>query len=308
MDADGVLSSSLWVLDEQWEPSFGDQPAFSTPSALLAALKETNAGILIVDLHESEAGKIADLASPALPIVVIDDLGLVPRIPNLAAIVSAQAYADAIDYSKTGCETILRGPTYFLIPADISPRLRSQAALRPNLLLTFGGGQTHGVEHLILEAVLAAESVSDWHVQLVVGSAYPDDVPALRVRYPNIEILQNIDNMPHLMNTADAAFCAAGDTVYELLAAGVPTAAVAIADNQQPTLDSLAERGAIISLGRHPSTDLARQTITKSWASLRDTETRETLSAKGIALIDGKGAKRVAHHIAQIAKPTGLAK
>jgi UDP-2,4-diacetamido-2,4,6-trideoxy-beta-L-altropyranose hydrolase len=103
-----------------------------------------------------------------------------------------------------------------------------------------------------------------------------------------------------VINNADAAFSAAGDTVYELISAGVPTAAVAIANNQIPAMEHLAAHGAIVGLGSYPDPGIGDDVILDAWRGLTGATTREHLSDTGMRLVDGQGTPRIARLIAEL--------
>lgn len=96
-----------------------------------------------------------------------------------------------------------------------------------------------------------------------------------------------------LMTQADCAVSAAGGTLLELAAVGVPTLAGAIADNQRLGGLELSHRGLIDYLGDLPVED-ERTLIAKIRRLWQDAAWRDQLAATGTQTIDGKGADRVA--------------
>lgn len=73
-----------------------------------------------------------------------------------------------------------------------------------------------------------------------------------RFEEPSIRAFRGLDDLSPLMREADLVVSAAGTTLYELCAAGVPTVAVPIVDNQLANARSFAKRGcgaAITHLG-----------------------------------------------------------
>ncbi len=91
------------------------------------------------------------------------------------------------------------------------------------------------------------------------------------------------DNMPKLLQWADVAISAAGHTAWELACVGLPTALVTIADNQIPVAERMVEAGAAISLGDVSSL--------RRWFA--DPVARTAQRDAGLALVDGRGARRV---------------
>ncbi len=164
-----------------------------------------------------------------------------------------------------------------------------------NVLITLGGGDPNNLTGEILAAV-AQEAAPGLQVTVLVGGANPH-LEALRrmaVRYPelNIEILQNVQDMPARYGAADLALTAGGGTLWELAFTGVPALTVIVAENQVRSSLLLAEAGATRCLGR--AEDLSRAAIARSFARLcGDGEQRRVMSQAGRGLVDGRGSQRV---------------
>ena len=105
------------------------------------------------------------------------------------------------------------------------------------------------------------------------------------------------------MTTADLAISAAGQTLYELAAAGCPTVAFGVAANQMGQLESLASSGLLLSSGSAEKDEvilLIKQAVVRL---MSDVSTRSNMVMQGQKLVDGKGAMRVARKIAKILSP-----
>jgi UDP-2,4-diacetamido-2,4,6-trideoxy-beta-L-altropyranose hydrolase len=169
---------------------------------------------------------------------------------------------------------------------------RSHAARERNVLVTLGGADPHNCTRTILEAIVLIEGIT---MIAVVGPNNPraDELAQLAQRgRGRIVIRQNPVDMPQLMARADLAVSAAGSTCWELAFMGLPMLLVVLADNQRPNATSLDELGVAGNLGWHGelSEDKVRAAVMHI---LDDPALRASMSQKGTALVDGRGASRV---------------
>jgi spore coat polysaccharide biosynthesis predicted glycosyltransferase SpsG len=74
---------------------------------------------------------------------------------------------------------------------------------------------------------------------------------------------------------------------------GLPTITLVLADNQQRIAASLSERGVMLSLGR--AEQASEEQLERAVGELAENAAlRRTLSTQARALVDGRGAERVA--------------
>jgi len=111
------------------------------------------------------------------------------------------------------------------------------------LLLTFGGVDQNNLTCKILELIpqlFPRTSLKKVISIIGLGYLHINTLKELMQKLENfnIELHQNVDSMPKLMNRADIAITSNGRTVYELAAMGVPT--LSIAQNDRETLHSFA--------------------------------------------------------------------
>ena len=111
-----------------------------------------------------------------------------------------------------------------------------------------------------------------------------------------------------LMASCQLAISAAGTTLYELCAMGIPTVSFAIADNQLSSACAFDHAGAIPFLGDVRSS--GEEVIKKaaSWAASKicHTEYSSLLSQSRLmqSLVDGQGALRIAKALLSPSHPT----
>jgi RimJ/RimL family protein N-acetyltransferase len=94
------------------------------------------------------------------------------------------------------------------------------------------------------------------------------------------------------MREADICVAAAGSTTWEICCAGLPALLASVADNQLAVARAISGAGAAIDLGWWEG--LTEAGIARAVRRLaRDAGRREALAARGMALVDGGGARRV---------------
>lgn len=189
----------------------------------------------------------------------------------------------------------LAGADYTLLRDAVLQRRRDPGQITEIrcVLAVFGGTDPAGAAPLVIPALLATDAVLDITV-VSSGTTVGDRLAALPL--PPHQRLRVIPPQPDLAGVAAAAelvVSAAGTTVWELLAIGVPTAVVCAVDNQEPGYRALLDADVVTGLGSVPSFDPATATAALS-ELIRDPRRAVALARRGQRLIDGSGRRRVA--------------
>lgn len=265
---------------------------------LAAWCADVGAAALLVDTyavtHEFFKGLAA--AKPmGLRIAYLDDLYTftegnlaAPIARPVSAVLNYNLYADRDAYRTTYAGTnteLLLGPAYAPLRREFWNE--SPHGLRPEIrdvLVTTGSTNPGNIlERLTL---LARKSFPGAAVHVVVGakSSFDGPLDGLNVLGPQPSLLP-------LMQRCDVCISAAGTTLYELCALGVPTVAIAIADNQAQNV--FAFKRLKLGLGYISSDD--NQTIAAGMCMLaHDHKLREKYFRRMTNTVQGKGAERIA--------------
>jgi UDP-2,4-diacetamido-2,4,6-trideoxy-beta-L-altropyranose hydrolase len=123
---------------------------------------------------------------------------------------------------------------------------------------------------------------------------------AARVSAHDVEVVVGPSEVLELMRSADLAVSAAGQTLYELAAAGTPSVAVQIADNQGGNLRALAAAGVIRAAGHAGERSLSDSVLENCVPLVESHEARRGMAAAGRRLVDGRGALRAAAAIVEV--------
>lgn len=261
--------------------------------ACIAALGTEPSDWLIADHYGLDARWEAALRPCARKIMVIDDIANRPHDCDLLldqnlSVDPAGRYASHIG---PGTRTLF-GPRYALLRPAFADVWRERSGPVRRILVFFGGADLPNATAKSVAAI-ALLAMPDLAVDVVIGAMYAHGAALEKqcAGLPGVRIHRDAD-MATLMRRADLAIGAGGTTSWERCAAGLPTLAWPIADNQRPVLAALAAAGAVLVPDAGDTADSAG--IARHLRRLIDDATlRETMSQRARALCDGGGVARV---------------
>ena len=226
--------------------------------------------IVITDLREAHP-IIAAIRSQGATHVSIHDMGLAQCHSDIAIDGSV---AHVVPYSPHPDQTVFLGPRYMIT----RPVARAAAAAIENtVLVTVGGGASADFARRI------ADQLHPLGIRVVTTTGFGSNLR--QTPTPDSEI-------EHAMSTCRFAISAAGTTLYDLLASGVPTISVSVDRMQLRTAEEFQHLGATVSAGL-----LDRLSSIELLDRCRELLGNNSLVAKmvsaGQELVDGKGLSRV---------------
>ena len=200
-----------------------------------------------------------------------------------------QRYASFVTPS---CKVLL-GPRYALLRKEFKvmrEHLEPRTHKLKKILVFFTAGDDQGETLKAMQGIELFGKAE--HVDVVVGQANPD----------NSEIIKKcdelhwwyhcqVDYMPRLIAQADLVIGAGGSSNWERCALGVPALVVILAKNQAPIAQALGRAGVIYNLGW--SRDLQAADYANALSTLNH-DCLAAMSEKALALVDAKGAERMA--------------
>ena len=178
---------------------------------------------------------------------------------------------------------------------NLQPYCRDRVS---NILVTTGGSDPY---HFCLRLIVAFRENSFLHLcqlHVVVGrlNEDKDKLYKLADELPFLQLHENVSDMASLMASCDLAVSAAGTTLYELCAAGVPSIGFCLADNQLTAAKTFEEAGIIPCAGdiRCNYDEVLVKIMNFVTDMLGNFQKRLTAQATMRQLVDGKGAMRIA--------------
>ena len=271
-----------------------------------AALKGHRYDWLIVDHYALDHQWEAKLRPYCERIMVIDDLA--DRRHDCDLLLDQNLIANQdhrYDYLvPTNCARLL-GPTYALLQpsyGDLHPRTPPRLGPVQRILVSFGGSDRQNVTGRVLGAFLALDRV-DIALDVVVnpGSPLLAELRGKVAIYDNVILYEGLPSLSELMIRADLAIGAGGATSWERVCLGLPTLVVTLAENQKPIAKELDRHGLVRWIGDESL--VTEPTISEELSKLiSDHNWRQHCSSRCLALLDGRGAARVADIL--LLKPT----
>jgi UDP-2,4-diacetamido-2,4,6-trideoxy-beta-L-altropyranose hydrolase len=268
----------------------------SGAAATRIAMIERDAGCLVIDHYGLDAEFERQVANAGALILAIDDLA--NRRHDCDLLVDTNPARTAADYAAYAAGTqLLLGARYALLRPEFAELRRAPADIvrgaPRRLLAVLGGADPDNVSALVLGAVPQLRTAG-LEVTLIVGGANPRQVELVgRGRALGADVLCDPPNAVALMAGADIAISGAGTTCLEFACLGIPAVALILADNQRSVAKALADTGTARVLDATRSLE-SRELADIVVALAAAQDARRRMSEAGQALIDGKGAARVA--------------
>jgi UDP-2,4-diacetamido-2,4,6-trideoxy-beta-L-altropyranose hydrolase len=192
------------------------------------------------------------------------------------------------------------GPRYALLrPEYLQHRaiLRARDGTVRRVLIFFGGSDSHNLTGMALDALSGAE-FDGLEVDVVIGpnNAHRARLERAIAARPCTRSYGQRPHLADLMAEADVAIGAGGTTTWERLCLGLPSLAVSIAENQEPTCEALSSAGLLRYLGRHDQ--VQPSTIACELREcIREPGTLVDLSSRSKLAVDGLGTMRLTEYL-----------
>ena len=240
----------------------------------------------------------------------LDDLGRVWK--GIDALINYNLYADTLDYLKSYEEIgqssirLLLGPSYAPLRdlyREVPPKeIKNKAE---DVLISTGGTDPIHLALGLMKHMAEMGCFSDPYLPtfhfLIGANADKDEIFSMAEENPKIQVYENLPSLKELYLKCDLAVSAAGSTLYELCACGVPTITYVLADNQILGNQAFHAQGLMLSLGDLRDTENAPVLVfdaIKRMISVK--ELRRDFSVKMHSVVDGLGADRIAEALENI--------
>lgn len=233
-----------------------------------------------------------------MPVGYMDDRGISGLPVDL--LINYNIFADASIYGGVEGEATeyLLGTRYAPLRRefhDVSYQVREQAE---SVLITTGGSDRYNLAGKILKEALKYPATRNLEY-CVVSGAYNENLPGLleiESQHPNVKIYSNVTQMSELMQNCDIAVTAGGSTMYELSAVGVPIICFSFIDNQEKIVEGFRDREIVCFGGDYlrQGEQMVREVASQIALLSSDLGLRRSYSRRQRALVDGKGAMRIA--------------
>ncbi len=269
--------------------------------ATRAIAQELNAPAVVLDGYHFNTSFQARLRGDSVKLLCVDDNA---HAGEYVAdwVLNQNLHAEPALYARRAPHTrLLLGTRFALLRRDFTrwrewPR-ETPARVR-RLLITLGGSDPDNVTGSVLTA-LEQLALPDLEVVVVVGGAslHYERLRA-SLRLPGASLRRNVSDMPELMRWADLAVTAGGSTCWEAACLGLPLCSLVIVENQLASARKLAGAGAAEVLEPGPAGWEPDKLAGVLNALAHNPARRAQMTTAGRALVDGRGAERVADILA----------
>lgn len=228
-----------------------------------------------------------------VPVAYIDDIN--ESCWDVKYLINYNIFGKTIGYSRyDDCDTeLILGPKY-------AP-LRDEFVNMPHhivrqcvsdILVSAGGADPERITERVIHDVCPKFPDSRFH--FTVGVLNPRIEAIKRLERGNVILHINEQHMARLMRSCDISISAAGSTLYELCAAGVPTITYILADNQRMAAEQFEVQGIMLNAGdcRNDVHFLSRLNVMLA-RLINDIELRMLQTKRMQSLVDGFGARRI---------------
>lgn len=264
-------------------------------SELLKVLNNNETSVILLDSYFITPEYVMRLREFAR-IALIEDLGVSMPVD---LIINYNMYAGRLKYEPASGirQRVLLGTDYMPLRQEFSDDLSYE--LRPqvkNVMLTTGGSDPLFASGAFLNAFLEKEKNIKLHVVSGPYNTFADRLKKIYAENEQVVIHENVVSMKKLMKACDIVVSAAGSTVYEVCALGVPLIAFHFAENQRLIDETLPVLLPVKSAGdfaKNPeyTAKCAAEILTEY---INDKKLREQLYENERKMVDGRGAKRIA--------------
>lgn len=228
-----------------------------------------------------------------VPLVYIDDLNAFDYPADV--VVNYNLYGEQTTYPPG--KTYLLGPQYAPLRKQfqrLAPRTAKERV--EQILFSTGGTDPYHAALRCCEYLREHPPAPGVSCHVVLGAMNQDTgkIEGIAADTPYIVPHRQVTDMCALMLQCDAAVSAAGTTLYELCACGLPAVTYVLADNQIDGAAAFEAAGLTLCAGDIRHIACFAERIFAKLADLDGREPRREIARRMQALVDGNGAARLA--------------
>lgn len=262
---------------------------------LLPLLEEKRPRCVILDSYFVTPDYMRAVKAKA-PLVYMDDLNTFDYPADI--VVNYNIYGKAEAYPPD--KTYFLGPQYAPLRKQfqgLAPRIPKKRV--EQILFSTGGTDQYHAALRCVEYLRENPPRENILYHFVIGSMNQDivQIKSKAAGLPYIQLDQHVTDICTLMLQCDAAVSAAGTTLYELCACGLPTVTYILADNQMKGASAFAEAGVMPCAGDMRTDPCFIKHVFSRLNELKDWKRRQETASKMQTLVDGNGARRLAEKI-----------
>lgn len=274
-------------------------------AALPSLINVKKPDVILLDSYQATYEYVIKLREVAM-IAYLEDLG---NSMPVDLIINYNIYGMRYYYTTLPSVPlkVMLGPQFIPLrrefSSDLDYELREEVK---NVMLTTGGSDPCFASKNILNALLRCNDLIEKGIKFHVISGpynkFADQLKRIYGKNPNVVIHENVKSMKEIMKQCDIVVSAAGSTVYEVCALGVPLICFHFVENQSLVDEMLPLVLPIKSFGDYTSSPIytSKEAAKLVQEYVYDYEYRKRLYTEERALVDGQGARRVAEGLIEL--------
>jgi UDP-2,4-diacetamido-2,4,6-trideoxy-beta-L-altropyranose hydrolase len=250
-----------------------------------------NADIAVVDSYIADQEFYRKISGTVRMPVYFDDTMKIdyPR----GIVINGNICAEELNYPQRKDITYLLGSQYVPLRKEFweVPEKKIRRSIK-TVMITFGGNDIRNLTPWILKTL--NREFPEYIKKVVIGDSIRNKacIEGLIDKKTELVVCPDANKMKKVMLESDIAISAGGQTLYELARVGIPTIAIAVADNQILNIRGLRKGGCIEDGGRWEDKKRSRRLI-KGIETLDDRNVRIKSVQSAREFIDGLGARRI---------------
>ncbi len=244
--------------------------------------------IVIIDSYLAGKEFYEDLSKLTKLPVYIDDNKRIDYPKGI--VVNGNIHAEDLNYPKKEEITYLLGTKYIPLRREFweVPEKEIREIVQ-SVMVTFGGDDIRNMTPKVLN--LLVNKYPEWKKNVILGKGFRniEEIKSVADKNTNLIYYPDAGQMKQVMLDSDIAISAGGQTLYELARVGVPTIAVAVAENQIKNVETWKRVNFIEHTGYWQEKQILNK-IALSIEKLKPVNIRLDRYNIGKSLVDGLGS------------------
>ena len=245
----------------------------------------------IVDSYKAESKLYYYISNHSLKLLSIDDYNRINYPKGI--VVNPSIYTDELDYAINNNVTYLLGKDYIILREAFNQNHSKEVNSEiKEILIILGGSDIRNLTPKILDILKSDCPHIRKNVVLGKGYANVEDINKLADTNTRLYFNLNDEAMRNLMINSDIAITAAGQSIYELIRAGIPFIPIEVIDNQRYTTKGLIKYNLVDRILYWDMNEFPKGLLSELH-KIREIEKRKLMIERYKNLIDGLGTKRI---------------
>lgn len=294
-DMEAELPRLFWEMEAAGQQAIKESPTIGErPETVLLADSYRITQAYLQQLKQK-------LSEENIRLALMEDYGNVPFQADI--LINYNIYGPDFSYENNAPKRLL-GCAYMPLRQEFVRQSYTVREQTEHILITTGGSDSCRIAEKLVKILTNPEEArpkamrhKEMHLHVICGK-FSESLQALRELEGGkaLTVYTDVKNMWELMAACDLAVSAAGTTLYELCAVGVPTVCFSFADNQILPGKAFEKYTPVIYAGDYEKNQTEMFTrIAEQVTLFREMPQAEraVISEKMRKLVDGKGAERI---------------